>query len=223
MTMADAMTSADGNLTQQEVLNAARLGAHWTGSRLFVALSAMFFAAGGFSYFYLRSLNNNGLWRIRGQVPSPFIALPVLLMTLAAAAMYLWTTRRLLRDRTAVKDWVNDWRVASAVSAALFLGAAITQFWGLRRLNFFPGSSGYASLYVAIQPMFGLWLLIGFYWVEVLLARSLRHRQIVTPVAGNENSADAVSFAGSLEGSRTFVWFLALLALALYLLFSVLK
>jgi heme/copper-type cytochrome/quinol oxidase subunit 3 len=197
----------------------AVLGAYWTASRLFVAVSTMLFGAGAFSYFYLHSLNNNGLWRAPGQRPSSFISVPVLGLALGGSVLYVAISRRAQRPGANG----NDWRVASAISSLLLFIAALIQFWGMRRLNFFPGSSGFASVYVAVMPLFGIWLLIGAYWVEVLLARSLRVRWVLAPVGENADSHEAAAFEGSLDGSRLFVGFLALLSIALYVLFSVLK
>jgi len=218
--MSEGIDEADPSVEVDEIahLRKAVLGAHWTGSRLFVALSAMAFGGGVFSYFFLRSLNGNGLWRAPGQKPSPFVAISVLVLTLVGCSLYFWNTRRLVNSR----GTPTDWRVACVATILMLVLAAGIQFWGMSRLPFFPGSSGYASVYVAIEPLFGVWLLIGAYWVEVLLARSLRARWIVAPAGVNANSPEAASFAGSLEGSRLFVGFLALLCIVLYLLFSVL-
>jgi heme/copper-type cytochrome/quinol oxidase subunit 3 len=194
-------------------------GSYWTASRLFVAVSVMLFGAGAFSYFYLHSLNNNGLWRAPGQRPSGFISVPVLVMTVAGSLLYVLISRRAQRPGANG----NDWRVAAAISTLLLFIAALIQFWGMRRLNFFPGSSGFASVYVAVMPLFGIWLLIGAYWVEVLLARSMRVRWVLAPVGENVDSHEAVAFSGSLDGSRLFVGFLGLLSVVLYVLFSVLK
>lgn len=196
----------------------AALGAYWTGSRLFVAVSAMAFGGGVFAYFYLRSLNGNGLWRAQGQHPSTFITVPVLVLTLVGCVLYLVTTRRLLRGQSSGADW----RVASAVTVVTLVLAAGIQLWGMRRLPFFPGSSGYASVYVAVMPLFAVWLLIGAYWVETLLARTLRVPWVTAPVGENVDSDEAIAFNGSLEGSRLFVGFLGLLVIVLYVLFSVL-
>ncbi len=197
----------------------AALGAYWTGSRLFVAVSAMVFGGGIFSYFYLRSLNGNGLWRAAGQRPSDFISIPVLVLTVLASIVYLVSTRRLLRGQGSG----GDWRVASGVTLLFLVLAAGIQLWGMRRLPFFPGASGFASVYVATMPLFAVWLLIGAYWVETLLARSLRVRWVTTPVGENADSTEATAFNGSLEGSRLFVGFLGLLVVVLYVLYSVLS
>jgi len=195
------------------------LGSYWTASRLFVAVSVMLFGAGAFSYFYLHSLNNNALWRAPGQRPSSFISVPVLVLTVAASLLYVVVARR--AERPEARG--NDYRVAAGISCVLLLIAALIQFWGMRRLSFFPGSSGYASVYVAVMPLFGIWLLIGAYWAEVLLARSVRVRWVLSPVGENADSDEAAAFAGSLNGSRLFIGFLGLLAVFLYVLFSVLK
>jgi hypothetical protein len=136
-----------------------------------------------------------------------------------ACLLYLAVTRRVQRQQANG----TDWRVASAISLLMLLVAAGIQFWGLRRVHFFPGASGFASVYAAVMPLFGLWLLIGAYWVEVLLARALRVRWILAPVGDNAESEEAVAFNGSLDGSRLFVGFLGLLSILLYVLFSVLR
>jgi hypothetical protein len=178
----------------------------------------MAFGGGLFAYFYLRSLNGNGLWRSQGQQPSTFISVPVLVLTLVGCILYLITSRRLLRGQNSGADW----RVAAGVTVIALVLAAGIQLWGMRRLPFFPGSSGYASVYVAVMPLFAVWLLIGAYWVETLLARTLRVPWVTAPVGENADSDEAIAFNGSLEGSRLFVGFLALLVVVLYVLFSVL-
>lgn len=198
--------------------SAAILGAQYTGARLFVALSTLGFGGGVFAYFFLRSLDGNGLWRSPGQQISPFIAVPVLVLCLAAAALFYWSSMRLGKAPGAS----TDWRVSTAVSMVMLVAAAGIQFWGLSRLPFFPGSSGFASVYVAVEPIFALWLLVGAYWAETLFARSLRVLWITAPVGENVDSPEAAMFAGSVSGLRLFMSFLALLAVVLYVLFSVL-
>lgn len=195
-------------------------GAYWTGSRLFVALSTMFLGSGVFAYFYLHSLDNNTLWRSPGQRPSDFISVTVLVMVLVAAGLYWYYTWSLASER---KTNTADWRVACGVSAALFLGAALLQLWGLTRTGFFPASSGYASVYVAMMPLFALYCIGAAYWLETLLARSLRVRWLLAPEGANRQSPEHVAFAGSALGARLFVVFVALTAVVLFIMFSVLN
>ncbi len=210
---------AEANERDATLERASVRGAYWTGSRLFVALSAMLFGAGIFAYFYLHSLDNNTLWRSSGQRPSDFISVPVLVFAIVGAALYWFYTWSLQSGR---RTNSADWRVACGASAALFLAAGLLQFWGMRRTGFFPGSSGYASMYVALMPIFAIYCLGAAYWLETLLARSLRVRWVVAPEGSNRDSEDAVSFSGSAMGARPFVLFVALVAAVLFVLFSVL-
>lgn len=197
----------------------AQRGAYWTGSRLFVAVSAMLFVGGLFAYFYLRSLNNNGLWRAPGQRPSPELSFAVLVLVLASAGLFVWAARSLRRGRRGPLDW----RVAATTSVLLLVGAIALQVWELGRLTFFPGSSGFASVYVGVMPVFVAYLGIGAYWVETLLARSLRVRWVLAPVGENAESREVVAFNGSMNGAVLFLGFLSVLAITFFVLFSIIK
>lgn len=195
-------------------------GAYWTGSRLFVALSAMLFGAGAFAYFYLHSLDNNALWRAPGQRPSAFISVPVLALVVVGAALFWLYTWSLLSGR---RTNPADWRVACGVSALLFLAAGLMQLWGMTRTRFAPGSSGYASTYVAIMPVFAVYCLGTAYWLETLFARSLRVRWVLVMDGPNRDSPAQIAFSGSALGAKLFVVFVALVGAILFVLFSVLN
>ncbi len=197
-------------------------GAYWTGSRLFVALSAMLFGSAVFAYFYLHSLDNDTLWRAPGQRPSDFISVPVLAMVLVGAALF-WFYTVVVASRVASRTNSADWRVACGVATALFLAAGILQFAGMTGLGWAPGSSGYASVYVATMPLFGIYCVVTAYWLETLLARSLRVKWVLSPEGPNRDDRIQVAFAGSALGAKAFVVFVALLAIVLFILFSVLN
>jgi heme/copper-type cytochrome/quinol oxidase subunit 3 len=199
----------------------AARGAYWTGSRLFVALSAMLFGSGAFAYFYLHSLDNNTLWRSPGQRPSDFISIPVLALVGVGASLFWLYTWSLQSGRRQTNS--ADWRVACGVSAALFLAAGLLQLWGMTRTGFAPGSSGYASLYVAIMPVFAVYCLGTAYWLETLLARSLRVRWVLATDGPNRDSPAQLAFFGSALGAKVFVVFVALVAATLFVFFSVIN
>ncbi len=199
---------------------AAAKGAYWTGSRLFVALSAMLFGAGVFSYFYLHSLDSNGLWRAAGQRPSDFISIPVLVLTLVASGLFWFYTRSL---QSLGKSRPGDWRVATLAATLMFLAAGVLQFWGMNRTGFAAGSSGYASVYTATMPIFGVYLLGAAYWLETLFARSVRVKWLLSPEGENRESSELVAFVGSAVGAKLFVGFVSLVGIGLYVLFSVLN
>lgn len=209
----------DAHARDRRIERAAERGAYWSGSRLFVALSAMLFGGGVFTYFYLHSLDSNTLWRLSGQRPSDFISVPVLGLAVGAGLLAWLYTRWLLRGQR-----VNpaDWRVATGVASGMFLLAGLIQLWGMTRTGFAAGSSGYASTYTAIMPVFAVYCLGAAYWLETGLARSLRARHVMLDEVGEMQQQDRVAFRGSASGAGVFSLFVALVAVATFIMFSVL-
>lgn len=214
-----AQAPISDELHNAEIERAATRGAYWSGSRLFVALSAMLYASATFAYFYLHGLNSSGLWRTDGQQPSDFVSVPVLVLTVAGAALFWWYTRLMLAGRTESTDWL----VATGVSCVAFLTAGIVQLVGMTHSDFFPGSSGYASCYVAIMPVFAIYCLGTAYWLETLFARALRVRWVVSDEKPGRDSSERTMFVGSAVGAKAFVVFVALVSVLLFVLFSVIS
>ena len=219
MTDADAQGPVDTDIHNQEIERAAAQGAYWSGSRLFVALSAMLFASGAFAYFYLHGLNSSGMWRTPDQSPSDYVSVTVLVLTIAGAALFWRYTRQMLLGQTDRTDWL----VATGVSAAAFLAAGVIQLAGMTRTGFYPGSSGYASCYVAIMPVFAVYCLGTAYWLETLFARALRLRWVVSDEKPGRDSMARAMFIGSAVGAKAFVVFVALASVLVFVLFSVLS
>jgi heme/copper-type cytochrome/quinol oxidase subunit 3 len=219
MAGASAQGPTGAALRNAEIERAAARGAYWSGSRLFVALSAMLYASAAFAYFYLHGLNSSGLWRTDGQQPSDFVSVPVLVLTLAGAALFWWYTRLMLAGRTESTDFL----VATGVSCVAFLAAGIVQLVGMTHTDFFPASSGYASCYVAIMPVFAVYCLGTAYWLETLFARALRVRWVVSDDHPGGDSMNRAMFIGSAVGAKAFVVFVALVSVLLFVLFSVIS
>jgi len=196
-------------------------GAYWTGSRLFIALSAMLFGSAVFTYFYLHSLDNDALWRAPGQRESDFVSVSVLAMVLVAAALFWIYTWSWQSGRARTNS--ADWRVACGIATLLFLAAAITQLACMTNLGWAPGSSGFASVYVATMPLFAIYCLAAAYWLETLLARSLRVKWVLSPEGPNRDDRIQLAFSGSALGAKAFVVFVALVNIVLFVLFSVLN
>ncbi len=89
--------------------------------------------------------------------------------------------------------------------------------------TFFPGSSGYASVYVAIMPVFAVYCLGTAYWLETLFARALRVRWVVSDEKPGRDSMERTMFVGSAVGAKAFVVFVALVSVLVFVLFSVLS
>lgn len=165
--------SLEGFETPEEAAYEQRAaeGALWTGGRLVIAIFAFMFAALAFAYFYLRSANSDHLWRPNGVTAPTATGAAIMAFTVGAAVLNFYGVQRLRRG--AFVDWeVSGWTVL--VGGLIALGL---QCWELTDLPFFPGSSGYASVFVGWGIMnIGL-LVAGIYWTETLLARHLRLRR----------------------------------------------
>ena len=139
----------------------AHEGALWTGGRMLIGIWAFAFASLAFAYFYLRSANNDDLWRPPTSPPPRPSARPSSpsrwrLRSLAAYGLWRFRGRRL------------DWQVAGLDGGALHPLAVGLQIWQLTDLPFFPGSSGYASCFIGWAGMNIVFLLSGGYWLETL-------------------------------------------------------
>jgi heme/copper-type cytochrome/quinol oxidase subunit 3 len=195
----------------------AQEGALWTGSRLLIGIFAFGFAALAFAYFYLRSANNEDLWRPGGITAPTGIGAAIFAVTVASALLVQFGERRFRINETL------DWQVAGWTAVAGGLLAVGLQIWQLTQLPFFPGSSGYASCFIAWGALNVLLILSGTYWIETILARELRLRRAMAQDGGAPNSTLPVArlLRVNLNGCTYFWGFIALLATFFWLLFYV--
>ena len=143
-------------------------GAIWSGSRLLMGIYAFAFAALAFAYFYLRSSNNEDLWRPHNMTAPTGTGAAIMALAVAAAAL---SGFGLLRFR---RDLLLDWQVTGWTAVVAGLVALGLQAWELTDLPFFPSASGYASCFIGWAGMNMVLLVSGIYWTETLLARHLR-------------------------------------------------
>jgi heme/copper-type cytochrome/quinol oxidase subunit 3 len=196
----------------------AQEGALWTGGRLLIAIWAFAFAALAFSYFYLRSANNEDLWR-PGSLTAPTGAgAAIFAITLASALLGLYGASRFRGGGSL------DWEVAGWTSVLGGLIAVGLQIWQLTDLPFFPGSSGYASCFIGWAVLNCALILSGIYWLETLLARQARLRRALREDGGTaqSNLPTARMFRVSLEGCAYYWGFIGVVATLFWVLFYVL-
>src|ERR1700733_14958492 len=125
----------------------AQEGALWTGGRLLIGIWVFAFAALAFAYFYLRSANNEELWRPRGITAPTTEGAAIFVITVAAALIVQFGERRFRGNETL--DWqVSGW--TAVLGGLLVIGL---QIWQLTTLPFFPASSGYASCFIGWATM----------------------------------------------------------------------
>jgi len=195
----------------------AQEGALWTGGRLLIGIWAFAFAALAFAYFYLRSSNDEDLWRPKGVTAPTATGAAIFAITVAAALLVQFGERRFRENESL------DWQVAgwTAVLGGLFVIGL--QIWQLTALPFFPGSSGYASCFIGWAAMNIALVLSGTYWIETILAREIRLRRAIAQDGGAPNSTLPVArlFRANLNGCNYFWGFIALVATLFWILFYV--
>ena len=112
-----------------------------TAGHLLASATAFFFLAFVFAYFYLRSLNNAGLWLPKHVTPS--IALGSLVMALSVLSAIL--VRLGVADQRAARR--SEWRLKAAVALAVGVGAVVVQVIEWATADFGPADGGYASVF----------------------------------------------------------------------------
>jgi heme/copper-type cytochrome/quinol oxidase subunit 3 len=194
----------------------AALNAAWTGSRL--ALGGLTFAFGAFvfAYFYLRSLNSHQMWHPAGfKGPQPWAGAVIMGLVVVSAAVHMVGLQRIKAGSKAA------WQAAALVALVAGLAAIGLQVWQLLNLPFYPGSAGFASVFVGATPIFLVVVLAAMIWLEMLIARS---RSILAisfveqpPTVGEAFAVQR--FQASLS-AFTVVWnYLAVVAIVFWVLF----
>src|ERR1700677_1068247 len=77
----------------------AQEGALWTGGRLLIGIWTFAFAALAFAYFYLRSANNEDLWRPGGITAPTGVGAAIFTITVACAVLDKFGGRRFRNER----------------------------------------------------------------------------------------------------------------------------
>jgi len=192
----------------------AALNATWTGTRLALGGLSFGFGAFIFAFFYLRSLNSHGLWYAP---PAPKIWLGSLIMGLIVVSALLQTLV-LQRIKAGHK---GIWIQGAVVALVLGLAAISLQIYQLCSLSFWPGSSGFASVFVGFNPVFIAVSFCVLVWLEMLIMRC-RGIPEISFVEQPPTYAEAFAvqrFQAALSGF-TVTWnYMAVVAIVAWILF----
>jgi heme/copper-type cytochrome/quinol oxidase subunit 3 len=194
------------------------LNATWTGSRLILGSLSFGFGAFAFAYFFLRSVNSHGLWHPPTlKSPQPWAGALIMALIVVSAAAQSVGLRRIKAGNKAF------WQVCGSAAMAFGLGAIGLQVWQLLNLPFFPGSAGYASVFVGFSAVFVAVIFAAMIWLEILIAKAARIPGI-SFVEQPPTYAEAFRvqrFQASLS-AFTVVWnYLAVIAVVFWVLFYV--
>lgn len=194
------------------------LNALWTGTRLAVGGLCFLFGAFVFAYFYLRSLNSAGRWQGSGfHPPSMLWGTVIMFLVLVSAGVQYAGLQQIKAGNKRL------WQISALVALFMGLAAVGLQIAELLYLPFWPGSSGFSSVFVGFYPVFLTILLAVMVWLETLLARSrfIPAIFLVETPPTYEDAYTVQRFQASLS-SFTVIWnYLAVMALLFWVLFYV--
>jgi heme/copper-type cytochrome/quinol oxidase subunit 3 len=143
-----------------------------SASYLLAGATAFFFVAFLFAYFYLRSLNNAGMWKPKGVDAS--VAWGTVVVACYAASAVL--VRLGLTDHRALRR--DRWRVKGLVALLVGVVGLILQVFAWTHESFGPADGGFASVYFGWTAFLFLFVLGTLIWLEMTLATSLRYSRV---------------------------------------------
>jgi len=143
-----------------------------SAAHLMASATAFFYFAFLFAYFYLRSLNNSGMFQPKHVTPS--ITLGTLVMALSVATALL--VRLALLDQRAERR--AQWRAKAAAALGAGVLAVVLQIVEWPVVGFGPYDGGYASVFFGWTAFNVLFLVSALVWLENVLATGIRYRKL---------------------------------------------
>ena len=143
----------------------------WSASHLLASATVFFFLAFFFAYFYLRSVNNAGLWKPK-HVDASVTWGTIVMACIVASAMLVRLGRI---DQAAGRREV--FRLKGLVALLLGLAALGVQAAAWTQQSFGPADGGFASVYFGWTAFLWLFVLGTMFWLETTLATSYRYRK----------------------------------------------
>ena len=156
--MAEAAVPPALSVAEEEAAfyHEAGLNATWTGARLAVGSLSFLFGAFIFAFFYLQSLDSYRLWYPKGvsingapwQGPGIGLGTGIMACVVVSAVVQTLVLQRIKAGHKEI------WITGAMVSLVLGLVAVALQIYQLASLSFWPGSAGFASVFVGFCPVF---------------------------------------------------------------------
>ena len=177
-------------------------------SRLLASASTFFFLAFLFAYFYLRSLNVEGLWRHGHINPNQALGVAMIACIVLSALSAVVAGRQLQRGSP-------GWRVPAIGAVVLGLAAVGLQCFEYTRQHFGPTDGAFASVFCTWTAFYMIAVLGTMYWLETQVATELRARRAPAPTEADIQEADKLIAPGM--DAAVFYWvFLAGIGVVTY-------
>ncbi|HEY2072454.1 MAG TPA: cytochrome c oxidase subunit 3 [Gaiellaceae bacterium] len=164
-----AQHGTDYSVVEQEEPNVLARNLISAG-QLLASATVFFFLAFFFAYFYLRSVNNAGMWKPK-HVDASVTWGTIVMACIVASPLVL----RLARiDQSAGRR--EGFRLKALVAFAFGIAALVIQAVAWTQQGFGPADGGYASVYFGWTAFMWLFVLITLLWLEMTIATSWRYR-----------------------------------------------
>jgi heme/copper-type cytochrome/quinol oxidase subunit 3 len=215
--MAEATAPAAMSPAEEEAVfyHEAALNSSWTGVRLALGGMSFLFGSFVFAFFYLRSLNSHNLWYTAQTHPKMWLGVLLMLLVVVSALIQTASVELLKRGNKAA------WQSGALVALVFGLASVGLAIYQLADLPFWPGSSGFASVFVGYWPVALTVVFCVMVWLEILIVRARSIPQI-SFVEQPPTYAEAFSvqrFQASLS-AFTLCWnYLAVVAIVAWILF----
>jgi len=183
------------------------------GSRLLASSLAFLFIAYLFAFFYLKTVNSNGLWRPKGVQPVQSWGIAVLVLTILCTVVFDAARRGLVDGREA------RWRGSSLTALGIGLLVVVAQGLEYATITFKTDNGGWASVFWGWTVVLLLFWLGALYWIETLVAQSIRR----PPAAPRQGTAGSELLRPSADAAVVYLYTLALIGLISYVLLYLVK
>jgi heme/copper-type cytochrome/quinol oxidase subunit 3 len=183
------------------------------GSRLVSSGVAFLFMSFLFAFLYLRTVNANGLWRPKGVGPVQVWGIAVLVFTILSAVVFDAARREV------VSGTESRWRSASATALVLGVLVVVAQGIEYATITFKTDQGGWAAVFWGWTLVQLLCWLAGLYWIETLVAQTLRR----PAAAPREGTAGSDLLRPSADACSVYLYTLVAVAVVAYILLYLVK
>jgi heme/copper-type cytochrome/quinol oxidase subunit 3 len=170
--------------------------------------SAFFFLAFVFAYFYLRSINQNHMWRPAHVDPNQGLGAAFIVCVVLSAVLASVAAR-------SMKSGSRSWVTAGFASVVLGLAAIALQCVEYTSQSFGPTNGAFASVFCSWTAMYLIAVLATVYWLETQVATELRARRAPAGKHGDISEPDRL-IAPGLDAAAFYWAFLAVIGVVTY-------
>ncbi|HEX9624747.1 MAG TPA: hypothetical protein VF979_10245 [Streptosporangiaceae bacterium] len=220
--MAETTPAGSAGLSREQeeaaFYHEAALNSAWTGVRLMIGIVTSGLGAFVFAFFYLRSVNNYGLWHPAGFTgPQAWEGAVIMAAVVISAAAQSFGLQQLKAGRK------SAWSGLALLALALVVVAVTFQILQLATLPFQPGANAFASVFVGASAVFAVLLLTTVIWLEILVMSGRQFPEIsfVEQPPTFDEAAAVQKFQASLSAFTLFWNFMAVAAVVLWVLFYI--